>query len=443
MRILERYITIEILKTFLFALVVFAAVFFIGSTYTLLRANISLRQLAIVLPFAIPYSLPFLIPVSLLVGCALAYGRLAADNEVIPIVTSGVHLRSIVAPALLLGACLSAVVFGLNATVIPYSKFRMRYVQREFIESLLHLGQGTDKRITDGKSFDLFARRVDGARLEGVQLVLRRGKDEDETVLAALGGLGDGPSRALEIVAERAEVCQDPARDALLLIVRDASVTTFGESLRAPAATAEAGDRGALRRAVERLDVGAVTLLLENEYRGRRSRNDFRSNRALLDLATRIEDWSRFARSDAPASLCAPALATVAGALAAPAGGPGSSAAALASISAASPGPERVRDAEKALLKILAVLHERGALAAAPFAFSLVAAAIPLLLRANNRLVPLFVAFLTVTLTFFVPFFTFSSLVEKSGLAPFPALWVPAAATAAAGLGLLARLFRM
>src|SRR5437879_4117295 len=111
MRILERYVTIEILKTFLFALVVFTGIFFVGSLYAFFREELSLRQIAKALPYAIPYSLPFLIPIALLVGCTLGYGRLAADNEVVPISTSGVHLGVIVMPAVLLGTVLSALVF--------------------------------------------------------------------------------------------------------------------------------------------------------------------------------------------------------------------------------------------------------------------------------------------------------------------------------------------
>ncbi len=88
------------------------------------------------------------------------------------------------------------------------------------------------------------------------------------------------------------------------------------------------------------------------------------------------------------------------------------------------------------------VQHERAALALAPLAFAAVGCAVPLLLRHNNRLVPFFVSFLIVTVTFFAPFMAARTLAAE-GAAPACGLLLAPALTSVVGGALLARAFRL
>ena len=88
--ILSRYVLSEILRTFAAALFVFSLIFLVASLYEFVRTGLTARTILLVVPYVLVYTLPFLLPVALLVGCALAYGRLAADNEILPVITGGV-----------------------------------------------------------------------------------------------------------------------------------------------------------------------------------------------------------------------------------------------------------------------------------------------------------------------------------------------------------------
>jgi lipopolysaccharide export LptBFGC system permease protein LptF len=465
-RILERYVAAEVLKTFFFALLVFSAVFFVGIVYSLFRQDFSPGQILAVLPYAFPYSLPFLIPVSLLVGCSLALGRLGADNELVPIVTGGVHPIAVALPAVFLGAALSAVVYGLEATLIPYWYHKSRDLKREFIETLLTLGEGTDKRISDGRKFNLFARRFHGRSLEGLTVVLAAGGGgESPHFLGAGGGEDAGESRPIEIVAERGEVRTDDARDALLLVVENATVTTF-RGLDAPTATAEPDvapggppartpenrkkepkqDPAKLdipkepRGPPQRIDIERATIVLSNEYK-RQTREQALSSRALSAFRRRIAAWRAYAASSAPRHAGPGAGAEIAGALAAAGGGPGTLALAVARTAAIAPGGGGLKRIDRVLSDIDETLHERGAVSLAPLVFAMVGTAVPLLLRHNNRLVPFFASFAIVTATFFVPFLAARSLAGNS--LPPQALYAPVAFTLLAGAALFARVARL
>jgi lipopolysaccharide export LptBFGC system permease protein LptF len=437
MRILERYVTLEILKTFLFSLLVFTAIFFVGSLYTLFREDFSLRQIAQALPYALPYSLPFLVPIALLVGCALAYGRLAADNEVVPISTAGVHLGAIVAPAILLGAVLSALIFGLESTLIPYWNFQQRNLMRQFLESLLTLDEGRDKRISDERSFHLFARRYHGSTLEGVALVLTaRGGEGGDALLAVPGddAAGGGAPQVFEIYAERVLVEQDPVREAVILRLENATLTRFER----PEKGAPPGARGAPQRTT----AGEASIVIPFESKANRTRLSYRSSRALLAMRAQTLAYRDFAAGGGPLAEAPLSAAEMAGLFAAPGAGPAALGLALGRIGATQAGPAAVQDADRTLYKIGEEVHERTTLALAPFAFSLVAAAVPLLLRHNNRLVPFFIAFAIVGLTFFVPFLLARSLVDGKTVPVALAYYPSIGLTLATGGALLARLFR-
>jgi len=58
-------------------------------------------------------------PMALLVGVLLGVGRLAADNEIMAMRTSGVHLLRVFAPALLVAAVLTVGLWQANATWVP------------------------------------------------------------------------------------------------------------------------------------------------------------------------------------------------------------------------------------------------------------------------------------------------------------------------------------
>jgi len=129
----------ELTKVFLISLV--------GITGILLMAGIVAEasqqglgpgQILAAIPLLIPSTLPYTIPATTLFAVCVVYGRLAADNEILAIKSSGIHLSKVVMPALLLGVVMSAATMGLYYRIIPYAHYLLRAMIFHDAEELLY-----------------------------------------------------------------------------------------------------------------------------------------------------------------------------------------------------------------------------------------------------------------------------------------------------------------
>jgi lipopolysaccharide export system permease protein len=141
--ILHRMILRELCKVFVLSL--------IGITGILLMAGIIAEasqqglgpgQILAAIPLLVPSTLPYTIPATTLFATCVVYGRLAADNEILAIKSSGVNIFKVVKPGLLLGIAMSAATMGLYYRIIPYTHRLLREMifndAEELLYSLLH-----------------------------------------------------------------------------------------------------------------------------------------------------------------------------------------------------------------------------------------------------------------------------------------------------------------
>ncbi len=179
---LNRMIFWELVRVFLLSLGTLTGLFlvvFVVQQASLL--GLSLNQIARVVPLLVPSMLPITIPATTLFASCVVYGRLAHDNEVVALKAAGVHLYTIVRPALLLGALATGVTASLYHTTIPAT-------QRQFYEEVLAdpeevlYNQLRRDRCLRHPSlpYVLYVRDVEGKRLVDV-VVKRRKKVKDKT----------------------------------------------------------------------------------------------------------------------------------------------------------------------------------------------------------------------------------------------------------------------
>src|SRR5881275_2862036 len=83
-------------------------------------------QILAAIPLLVPSTLPYTIPATTLFAACVVYGRLAADNEILAIKSSGVNILHVVKPGLLLGLAMSATTMGLYYRIIPYTHHLLR-----------------------------------------------------------------------------------------------------------------------------------------------------------------------------------------------------------------------------------------------------------------------------------------------------------------------------
>jgi lipopolysaccharide export system permease protein len=213
---LNRMIFWELVRVFLLSLGTLTGLFlvvFVVQQASLL--GLSLNQIVRVVPLLVPSMLPITIPATTLFASCVVYGRLAHDNEVVALKAAGVHLYTIVRPALLLGVLATGATASLYHTTIPAT-------QRQFYEEVLAdpeevlYNQLRRDRCLRHPSlpYVLYVRDVEGKRLIDV-VVKRRKKVKDATgVEVSLGYdyVARMPEARLRVDVAEGKLSIDPDR---------------------------------------------------------------------------------------------------------------------------------------------------------------------------------------------------------------------------------------
>jgi len=137
--ILHRMILWELLKVFVMSLIGITGILLMaGIVAEASQAGLGPAQILAAIPLLIPSTLPYTIPATTLFACCVTYGRLAADNEILAIKSSGVNILLVVRPGLLLGLAMSGLTMGLYLDVIPSSHRLLRQLVFDDAEELLY-----------------------------------------------------------------------------------------------------------------------------------------------------------------------------------------------------------------------------------------------------------------------------------------------------------------
>src|SRR5690348_13436391 len=136
---LNRMIFAELVKVFLMAITGLTGLFLlVGSIPQAVAMGLSLGQVMAVTPLFVPFTLPYTIPATTLFASCVVYGRLAHDNEVVAVRAAGVHLFTLLKPALLLGVLTTAATGWLCYSVIALSQQRLQEALLKDPEELLY-----------------------------------------------------------------------------------------------------------------------------------------------------------------------------------------------------------------------------------------------------------------------------------------------------------------
>jgi lipopolysaccharide export system permease protein len=137
--ILQRYIFRELLVTFAAAFAILVAVCSVGLIFQMFRSaeGITLSLIRDALPVAFSYMAPWALIVAATLASTMVYGRLAAENEIDAMRTSGIHMGRIVAPALLFAVCVFILGFFTQHELAPWARFTRRGIIGETILALL------------------------------------------------------------------------------------------------------------------------------------------------------------------------------------------------------------------------------------------------------------------------------------------------------------------
>src|SRR2546430_4571878 len=131
MKIVDRYVSRQLIVNLLFAIVVLSFVLVIGNIFRkllplLVNHDLPVEYLVGFVAYVLPFSLIFTIPWGLLTAVLLVFGRLSADNELTALRSNGVSITRICIPLMAIAIVCTAASLWLNVQVAPAAQEEMR-----------------------------------------------------------------------------------------------------------------------------------------------------------------------------------------------------------------------------------------------------------------------------------------------------------------------------
>src|SRR4051812_38877887 len=103
MKLLDRYVTGQVLSTSTYAVSILSVVLVLGNVFKrlldlLINQNVPAEQLLSFVAYILPVSLTFTIPWGFLTAVLLVFGKMSAENELIALRSNGVSIPRICVP---------------------------------------------------------------------------------------------------------------------------------------------------------------------------------------------------------------------------------------------------------------------------------------------------------------------------------------------------------
>jgi lipopolysaccharide export system permease protein len=211
-RVLNRYIGWDFVKSFLLTVLVLTFVMYIGTVVKAIdymTRGISGLLIMKIFAIQIPFTLTFVIPMSVLTTVLLHFGRLSADGEITAMKASGISLWQIAAPVLFFAVLLSMACLYINSELAPRSHYARRQLASDLGDedplALLSEGQFVD----DFPGVKIYVGKKVGNRVEDV-IFIKFGENYAEFEMKAKVGIAhyDATNRLLRIDLEQVRISE-------------------------------------------------------------------------------------------------------------------------------------------------------------------------------------------------------------------------------------------
>jgi lipopolysaccharide export LptBFGC system permease protein LptF len=183
LKILQRYLLRELLKTFSYVFVAILIIIFVVFALNMLYRGVNIIKMPRIMFFLLLEAFPYSLPLALLASVIMTYGRFSGDNEILAIRSSGLHLQGIIMPTMVLATGCSLFTLFVNGNLLPATEVKLRQLQREaihlFVEQL-----GLAQQTFNFPGWEIFVRSKDGDVIKDVLVI----KAENEVVTEVLKG---------------------------------------------------------------------------------------------------------------------------------------------------------------------------------------------------------------------------------------------------------------
>jgi LPS export ABC transporter permease LptF len=173
MKLIDRFVSRELLVNVLFAVVVLSLVLVVGNIFRkllplLVNHDVPVEYLLSFIAYVLPFSLIFTIPWGLLTAILLVFGRLSADNELIALRSNGVSIARICAPLAVVAIICSAICLWLNVQVAPAAQEKLRSTIFDLATRNPMALFGSDQVIDQFPGRKIYVGKKEGNKLDNV-----------------------------------------------------------------------------------------------------------------------------------------------------------------------------------------------------------------------------------------------------------------------------------
>lgn len=213
MRILTRYVLLELTKVFVLAMFALTPMMLIvGLFQEAMRYSLPPAEILRLVPYTMPFALSVAIPVTLLLATTSVYARMSGSNEIVALKAQGISPWVVIWPSVVVAFVLSLGTVWLTDLAVSWGR---NGAQRVIIEAVEEIAYGVlrTRRSYSASGFSVNVKRVEGQRLIRPTLSIRR---------------RDG-SPTITITAAEAKLSCDKQEGVLKVILWDGYVDMEGE----------------------------------------------------------------------------------------------------------------------------------------------------------------------------------------------------------------------
>src|ERR1700719_3069826 len=131
MKLIDRFVSRELVVNVLFAILVLSLVLVVGNIFRkllplLVNHDVPMEYLLTFIAYVLPFSLIFTIPWGLLTAILLVFGRLSADNELIALRANGVSVPRVTVSLGVISIVCTVIFLWLTVLVSPAAQKKLR-----------------------------------------------------------------------------------------------------------------------------------------------------------------------------------------------------------------------------------------------------------------------------------------------------------------------------
>ena len=173
MKLIDKFVSRELLVNVLFAIAVLSLVLVVGNIFRkllplLVNHDVPMEYLLAFIAYVLPFSLIFTIPWGLLTAILLVFGRLSADNELIALRANGVSVTRVCVPLAGIALVFTAICSWLNVQVAPAAQEKLRSTIFDLATRNPMALFGSDQVIDQFPGRKIYVGKKQGNRLENI-----------------------------------------------------------------------------------------------------------------------------------------------------------------------------------------------------------------------------------------------------------------------------------